>query len=317
MTGGDPRKAVVALGGNAISPRGEEDTIRNQFRHTRRSLRSIVHLIERGYELVITHGNGPQVGNALLRTELTAHKAPLLPLEICVADVDGGMGYMIQQIIHNLLKETGIHKEVVTLITQAVVDRDDPELQNPTKFIGQRYDGATARRLAGEFGWKIRRTATSEWRRVVPSPTPISIVESESIRELVNAGNIVIAAGGGGIPVYVRSGGELEGLDAVIDKDLASAVLAHEIGATELIILTDVEGVAVDFGTENERWLKELSPERARELMNGGHFPPGSMGPKIAAALDFLEKGGKSVLICSVDHVGEALGGRAGTVIAP
>lgn len=308
---------MMALGGNAISPGGEQDTITNQFRYTRRSLKAIIPMIRQGYELVITHGNGPQVGNALLRTELTSDKAPLLPLEICVADVEGGMGYMIQQIIHNLLKESNIQKEVATLITQVVVDKDDPELANPSKFIGQRYDKASAHRLAEKFGWKVQQTSLSEWRRVVPSPKPISIVESSSIRRLVDGGAIVIASGGGGIPVYVRKNGELRGLDAVVDKDLASAVLALEIEARELIILTDVEGVALNFGKKDETWLRTLSPERARELLKEGHFPPGSMGPKISAALNFLDQGGNSVLISSMDRVTRALRGETGTLIAP
>ncbi|MFQ6615890.1 MAG: carbamate kinase [Fidelibacterota bacterium] len=316
MTREGGQAAVVALGGNALSPRGERDTIANQFDHTRRSLRAVVHLIRQGYELVITHGNGPQVGNALLRTELTAHKAPLLPLEICVADVEGGMGYMIQQVIHNLLKESGIEKDVVTVITQVVVDKEDPELKKPTKFIGQRYDAASAERLAERFGWRIQETAPSEWRRVVPSPNPLSTVEADSIRKLVKAGKIVVASGGGGIPVYLGKNGEIKGLDGVVDKDLASAVLAHEIEATQLIILTDVDGVALNFGKKDESWLKRISPDRAREYLDQGHFPPGSMGPKIGAALNFLDKGGESVLICSVDHVSEALRGEAGTVIA-
>lgn len=309
------KKAVVALGGHALSPKGEVDTIPNQFRHTRESLVAILHLIEHGYDLAITHGNAPQVGNALLRTELTADKAPLLPLGICVADVEGGMGYMIQQSIQNLLKRSGIEKDVVTIITQVVVDRNDPELANPTKYVGQGYDAETARRLAGKFGWQIRQTASGKWRRVVPSPTPLSIVESDAIQELVNAGKIVISAGGGGIPVYVTETGDLEGFDAVVDKDLASAILAHEIGARELIILTDVDGVALNYGQPDERWLSEMTVDEAREFLKENHFPPGSMGPKITAAIGFLENNGDRVLITSINRIAGALAGEAGTVI--
>ena len=311
-----PRKtAVVALGGNAISPQGEVDTIPNQFRHTRQSLVAILHLINHGYELVISHGNGPQVGNALLRTELTADRAPLLPLGICVADVGGGMGYMIQQSIQNLLRKSGIEKEVVTIITQVVADKGDPELTNPTKFIGQRYDLEWANTLAERFGWELRETSMGEWRRVVPSPMPLSIVESESIKELVNAGKIVIAAGGGAIPVYIQDTGDLEGLDAVVDKDLASAILAHEIDATDFFILTDVDGVAINYRSPDEKWLPQMTVEEARRFLKEGHFPPGSMGPKILAAIDFLDRGGERVLITSIDRISQALEGKAGTII--
>lgn len=307
--------AVVALGGHAVSPRGEVDTIPNQFRHTRESLIAVLHLINHGYELVITHGNGPQVGNALLRTELTADKAPVLPLGICVADVEGGMGYMIQQSIQNLLKTYGIKKEVVTVITQVIVDRNDPEVADPTKYIGQLYDAVSAKRLSNRLGWEIRQTSSGNWQRVVPSPQPISIVESDSIRDLVSTGKIVIAAGGGGIPVYKTETGNLEGFDAVVDKDLASAILAHEIGASEFIILTDVDGVALNYGQHDEKWLLRMTVNEARQFFKENHFPLGSMGPKISAAIGFLERGGDTVYITSIDKIRETLKGKAGTVI--
>ncbi|MEE9166879.1 MAG: carbamate kinase [Candidatus Neomarinimicrobiota bacterium] len=310
-----PKTAVVALGGNAISPMGETDSLPNQFRHTRESLVAVIHLIKSGYELAITHGNAPQVGNALLRTELTADTAPLLPLYICVADIQGGMGYMIEQCLQNVLKRSGIRKDVVTMITQVLIDENDPEVVNPTKYVGQRYDEDAARRLADRFGWQIRRTSAGDWRRVVPSPLPISIIESGSIKELTRAGKIVVAAGGGGIPVHPNEDGSLEGFDAVVDKDLASAILAHEIGATEFFILTDVDGVALNFGQRNEEWLSELTVNESRRFLEEGHFPPGSMGPKITAAINFLEKGGNSVLITSIRKIREALKGESGTVI--
>jgi len=309
------KTAVVALGGHAISPRGEVDTIPNQFRHTRESLIAVLHLIHEGYELVITHGNAPQVGNALLRTELTADRAPVLPLGICVADIEGGMGYMIQQSIQNLLKKSGIIKDVVTVITQVIVDRNDPEVTHPTKFIGQLYDKELARRLAKRFEWEIRQTSQGDWQRVIPSPQPRSIVESESIKELVQAGKIVIAAGGGGIPVYYKKTGDLEGFDAVVDKDLASAILAHEIGASEFIILTDVDGVALNYGQQDEKWLTKMTVNEARYYYKQHHFPSGSMGPKIKAAISFLEKGGNVVLITSINNIRKTLKGKAGTII--
>lgn len=307
--------AVVALGGNAVSPKGERDTIPNQFRHTRESLVAVRHLIKSGYNLVITHGNGPQVGNALLRTELTAEQTPILPLGICVADIQGGMGYMIQQSLQNLLRQENIHREVVTVITQVVVNRDDPEVKNPTKFIGQYYDESKVKQLMERFGWKIHQTSSGEWRRVVPSPIPKSIVESTAIKDLLNGGKIVIAAGGGGIPVYLLENENLEGLDAVVDKDLASAVLGCEIGAQELFILTDVEGVALNYGKPNESCIRKLNVNEAKRLYKEGHFPPGSMGPKITAAINFLESGGECVIITSIEAIKKTLAGKGGTTI--
>ena len=312
-----PKTAVVALGGHAVSPNGEIDTIPNQFLHTRESLVAVLHLINESYNLVITHGNAPQVGNALLRTELTADRAPILPLGICVADIEGGMGYMIQQSIQNLLKRSGIKKEVITIITQVIIDKNDPEVENPSKYVGQLYDAESAKLLAKRFDWEIRQTTSGDWQRVVPSPQPMSIVESDSIKELVNAGKIVIAAGGGGIPVYRTETGELEGFDAVVDKDLASAILAHEIGASEFIILTDVDGVALNYGQQNETWLSNMTVTEARYYYTEHHFPSGSMGPKIIAAINFLEKGGESVLITSLLNIDKALSGKGGTVIHP
>lgn len=310
-----PPLAVVALGGNALSPRGEPDTIATQFRRTRQSLSAILHLIRLGYRLVITHGNGPQVGNALLRTELTADQAPILPLGVCVADTQGGMGYMIQQSLQNLLKRERIDRTVVTLITQVLVREDDPEIAAPTKFIGQRYAAEQARKLSDRFGWSIREETPGEWRRVVPSPTPISLLERDAIRELVRSGKIVIAAGGGGIPVWVMANGNLEGFDAVVDKDLASSVLGNEIDADELFMLTDVEGVAVYWGTSRQAFLSRLTAAEAEQLAREGQFPAGSMRPKMEAATRFLRRGGKRVFICSLDGIPGALEGQSGTMI--
>lgn len=308
-------RVVVALGGNAISPKGEIDTIANQFSHTRNSLSAIKHLIDHGCELVITHGNGPQVGNALLRTELTADQAPILPLGYCVADVEGGMGYMIQQSLQNLLKREGIYKDVVTIITQVVVDKNDPEISDPTKFIGQRYNNEDAQRLSKKLGWIIKKTSDGKWRRMVPSPKPISIVESHSITELVNTGKIVIAAGGGGIPVYVLGNGNLEGFDAVVDRDLASSILAKEIGAHHLLIITNVDHVYINFGQSDQKPIHQMTSSQAREYMKEGHFASGTMEPKINAALEFISHGGESVLITSIEKIQDALKGNAGTII--
>lgn len=204
---------------------------------------------------------------------------------------------------------------MVTIITQVVVDRTDSEIANPSKFIGQQYDLETAQRLAERFGWTIKLTASGQWQRVVASPKPLSIVESESVRELVCRGKIVIAAGGGGIPVYVMENGDMEGFDAVVDKDLASGILAHEIGASCFFILTDVDAVALNYGRSDEQPITKMTVDRARNFLNEGHFPPGSMGPKIEAAINYLERGGEYVLIASIERIAEALDGKTGTVI--
>ena len=311
------KTAVVALGGNAISPKGQEDTMANQFRRTRESVREIVKLIEEGYRMAITHGNGPQVGNALLRVELARGRAPILPLGICVADTEGGMGYMIEQSLQNGLRAAGIDLEVVTVVTQVIVDPADPLFDKYTKFIGQFYSKEEIEQLAVENGWTVKEDAGRGWRRVVPSPKPLSIINSNAVQKLVNDGTVVIAAGGGGIPVYVEKDGRLEGVDAVVDKDLASAVLARDIGAEELIILTDVDKVALNYGKQDQVWLDEVTADAAHEYLHEEHFPYGSMGPKVKAAINFIGWGGKKVIITSIAKVGEAIKGKAGTMILP
>ncbi len=311
------KSAVLALGGNAISPKGQEDTVANQFRRTRESLREVIKLIQAGYRIAITHGNGPQVGNALLRVELARGKAPVLPLGLCVADTEGGMGYMIEQSLQNGLKAAGIEREVVTIVTQVIVDPGDPLFDKYTKYIGQFYAEDQIKTLARENGWTVKEDANRGWRRVVPSPKPIHIVNAKAIKRLVDDGYVVIAAGGGGIPVYVEAGNKLEGVDAVVDKDLASAVLAREIGAEELIILTDVDQVAINYGKENQEWLTEVTADRAHEYLHQEHFPYGSMGPKVKAAINFIGWGGKKVVITSIEKLAAAIEGKAGTTIVP
>jgi len=301
------KTAVIALGGNAISPKGEVDTIANQFRNTRKSCIAIMNFIRQDYNLAITHGNGPQVGNALLRVELTNAKAPYLPLGICDADTEGGMGYMIEQSLQNALIREDIDRDVVTIITQVIIDINDPSSQNPSKYIGSWYTKEEILPLAKKFGWQIKEVPGKGWRRVVPSPIPRRIINKKAIKQLVDLGIIVIAAGGGGIPVYIMENGLYEGFDAVIDKDLASAVLAQDIGAQELFILTDVDRIAINFGKPNQEFIDEIQMDDLVKLSADGHFPPGSMGPKINAAIHFLKNGGEAVIITSLETAQKGL----------
>lgn len=309
--------AVVALGGNAITREFEEGNIYQQFANTRRALTGVADLVERGYRLAITHGNGPQVGNALIRVEAARHLAPPVPLGVLVADLEGGMGYMIAQTMQNKLHLRGIKRPVVTLLTQVLVDKDDPSILNPTKFVGPFYATEQIEQLERERGYIIKEDSGRGYRRVVPSPMPRRVVEVEIVRQLVYEGVVVIAVGGGGIPVYLESDGRLEGVDGVVDKDRASAILAREIDADELYILTAVDKVAINYGTPQQKDWDVLTCSEARAYLEQGHFPQGSMGPKIEAAVDFLSGGGKCVVICAVERLSDALHGRAGTRIVP
>ncbi len=311
------KSAVIALGGNAITRPEKEDTIANQFANTRQSLDGIVELARDGYKLVISHGNGPQVGNAILRVELARGQAPILPLGICVADTEGGMGYMIEQSLQNRLKRENIDRPVTTIISQVLVDFNDPQIKNPTKFIGQFYSEVEARRFEKERDWVMKKDANRGWRRVVASPRPLAVVEADTIKTLIDKGTIVIAVGGGGIPVYIDDKGNLEGVDAVVDKDFASAVLAREIRSEFLLILTSVDKVAINFGKPDQRFLDRMTVSEARQYMFDKHFPPGSMGPKIEAAIQFIEGGGREVIITSIENAGQALRGNVGTRIVP
>lgn len=309
------KTAVVALGGNAITRKEVEDTIANQFANTRNTLSGLTALIKQEYNLAVTHGNGPQVGNAILRVELGRGRAPILPLGICVADTEGGMGYMIGQSLFNRLHREKIKRDVVTIITQVEVDQDDPELANPSKFIGQFYSEQEAVLFQTERSWVMKEDSHRGWRRVVASPIPKRIVEGNIIGQLVKSGVIVIAAGGGGIPVYIEKDGTLEGVDAVIDKDRASALLANQIGAEMLVILTGVDKVALNYGTRGEKWIDRMTQAEASRHLQDGQFPAGSMGPKIEAAIDFLKGGGDKVVISSIEKAEEAVFGNAGTII--
>ncbi len=308
---------VVALGGNAITRESEEGNITEQFENTRRSLSGVVHLIGQGHRVIITHGNGPQVGNALIRVEETRGIVPPLPLGVIVADLEGGMGYMIEQCLQNKLSDARLHREVTTVLTQVVVDPGDPSIKEPSKFVGPFFKKEQVEELQKTRGWIMKEDKGRGYRRVVPSPFPREIVEKNVIKTLLEAGGVVVAAGGGGIPVYRDKRGWLEGVDAVIDKDLASALLGNQVGADILMILTGVDKVAVNFGTPQQKELDKLSVDEARRYLEAGEFPKGSMGPKIQAAINFIRGGGQEVIISSIENAVSALEGETGTRIHP
>lgn len=306
---------VIALGGNALIGAGQQGTIAEQFENVRKSLDGILYCLKEDFTVVITHGNGPQVGNLLLMVEACRNQVPELSLGVCVADTEGAIGYMIQQSLTNRLRKEGIDRCVVTVLTQVIVDKDDKAFSNPTKPIGPFFTSEEAERFRREKGWHIVEDSQRGYRRVVASPNPLKIVEESAIKTLLKTGDIVIAAGGGGIPVIMKENGDLEGVDVVIDKDLASAVLARDIHAHCLMMLTGVEHVFLHFKQSNEQVLHRLTVKDAQKYLQEGQFPPGSMGPKIQAALNFLGWGGERAIITSIDKVKEALEGRTGTMI--
>jgi len=309
------RVVVIALGGNALIMEGQRGTIAEQFENTRKSLDGIVYCLKQGYGVVITHGNGPQVGNLLLMVEASRNQVPALPLGVCVADTEGAIGYMIQQSLTNRLRKEGIDRCVVTMLTQVIVDKHDKAFSNPTKPIGPFFTKEEAERFRKEKGWQIKEDSHRGYRRVVASPNPLKIVEERAVKSLLEAGDIVIAAGGGGIPVITKEDGDLAGVDVVIDKDLASSVLARDIQAGCLMMLTGVEHVFLNFKQPNERALKALTVKDAQRYLKEGQFPSGSMGPKIQAAINFLNWVGEVAIIAAIDKVKEALEGITGTKI--
>jgi carbamate kinase len=292
--------AVVALGGNALLRGNEVGTIQQQEKNTYDTCLHLIKLIKDGYELVITHGNGPQVGNIMLRNEAgyREYKIPQMPLDICVADSQGGIGYMIERQVKNILREYKIRKNVVTVVTQVLVDKNDPAFIDPTKPVGRFYLKEEAELLARSGGFIFKEDPRKRgWRRVVPSPDPIEILNKKIIRDLVKRGNIVIAAGGGGVPVYLDGKKNLVGVEAVIDKDLASSLLATEINAEAFYILTDVPNVYLNFHKPNQQKLEKISVEDAEKYLEAGEFADGSMGPKILSAVRFIKNGGKQTII--------------------
>ena len=309
------KTAIIALGGNALSNKKQAGTIHDQFSNTRKSLTEITKFLKEDYNICITHGNGPQVGDELLRMDLTQNEVPPLPLGVCVAGTQGTIGYMIQQTFQNILNKEEIDKEVVTLVTQVVVDPSHPSLKDPTKFVGKRFSKQEAEERVKNMGWVVKEQDPGEWRRVVPSPDPDFVMHGISIRTLVHAGIIVLAAGGGGIPVYINQDGKFEGIDAVIDKDLTAAKLGRVIRADEYYIVTDIDQVYLNYGEENQSPINQMTDIDAKKYQEEGHFQKGSMWPKIRSAIYFLKHYGKKVIITNIDHLQDAIDGKAGTTI--
>jgi len=309
------KTALIAFGGNALLAEDQRGLQAEQLRNAQVAARLMVFIVRKGFELIIVHGNGPQVGNLLIQMEESVTKIPPFTLDVCDGMTEGSMGYMLERAIVNELRKHSIDKEVATVITQVVVDREDPAFQNPTKPIGPFYSQYRAQQLGREKKWQMVEDAGRGYRRVVPSPRPIDVVPKWVIRDLVQAGRIVIAAGGGGIPVIINGSGLFSGVEAVIDKDYAASLIAREAKADLFIILTGVERVYWDFGKPERQALEVMDLARAKEGLSQGQFPAGSMGPKIRAAIEFIEAGGEEVLITSASHLKAALLGRSGTRI--
>ncbi len=305
---------VIALGGNAFIQKGQRGTVEEQWINVSRAMRQIADIIEKGYKVLLTHGNGPQVGNILEWMEALKHKIPPLPMDMAGAMTQGWIGYMIQQSLTNELRRRGIHRRIVSIVNQVLVDGEDEAFKNPTKFVGPYYTEEEAKKLMREKGWIMKPDPRGGWRRVVPSPKPIDNIEKEAIKMLLNSDFIVIASGGGGIPV-VDSGGQINGVEAVIDKDLAGELLASLVDADHFIILTDVEGAMINYGKKNMRILRKVTVDEIEKYYREGHFPPGSMGPKVLAAIKFIRNGGKKAAIGHLYKALDLLEERTGTII--
>jgi len=309
--------AVVAVGGNALIKDKTHKTVQDQFACAKDTMSHIVDMIEKGWDVVVTHGNGPQVGFILRRSELAKDVLHEVPLDYCGADTQGAIGYMFQMALHNEFKKRGIDKHAATVVTQTVVDKKDPAFENPTKPIGTFMEEDEAKNRVDHDGWTVVEDAGRGWRRVVPSPLPVKIVEAPAISDLIHAGFTVVGVGGGGIPVIELEDGTLKGVEAVIDKDFGSSLLAMLIKADLFVISTAVEKVAINFNTPDEKWLDQMTVAEAKQYIAEGHFAPGSMLPKVKAIIQYLENGGKKALITDPPHIGEALDGKTGTWIVP
>lgn len=316
MSDEDRKVAVVAIGGNSLIKDKEHTAVKYQWEAVRETCAHIAVMIQEGWSVVITHGNGPQVGFILRRNELAAHELHTTPVDVIVADTQGSIGYMLQQALDNEFAQRGLDRRAYTIVTQVLVDRDDPAFQNPTKPIGGFLTEEEAQRFAEE-GWPVVEDAGRGWRRVVASPVPKEILEEDAIRSAVHAGWIVIATGGGGIPVVRNEKGELRGVAVVIDKDLATGLLAIGIQADLFLISTAVEKVALNFGKPNQQWLDRMTVSEAKQYMEEGHFAPGSMKPKIEACIEFLEAGGAQTIVTNPENIERALNGETGTRVVP
>lgn len=311
----DFKRVVVAIGGNSLITDPAHQSVEDQYLAAAETDHHIAELVAQGLDVVVTHGNGPQVGFILRRSELSSHELHEVPLDVCGADTQGAIGYALQQNLLNDLRERGIDRSVVSLVTQVEVDPHDPAFAAPSKPIGSFMTEAEAARRRDQ-GWQVNEDADRGWRRVVASPIPVRIVEIDAIRHLLAGGFVVIGVGGGGIPVTAAPDGSLRGVAAVIDKDLAAALLARELGADLLLISTSVEQVALRFGTPEQEWIDDMTVDEARQyLAEGIHFAAGSMGPKIKAVVSFLDGGGKAAIITSPANIAQALAGEAGTII--
>ena len=310
------KKLVIALGGNALQEAGKPATAQAQLEVVEKTSEYIADIVERGYEVIVAHGNGPQVGRIVIQNEVASASTPAMPFDVCGAMSQGMIGYHIQQGLSKVLRHRGINKNVVTIVTQVVVDKDDPKFKAPSKPIGPFYTEEEAKAIAAEKGYTMKEDAGRGWRRVVASPLPVEIVELDAVKTLNDAGFVVVTVGGGGIPVVRNEAGDLEGVAAVIDKDLASEKLARDMDADALVILTAVEKVSINFKKPDQKDLDRMSAAEAKQYIKEGHFAPGSMLPKIEAALNFVEsKPGRIVIITSLDKAVDAIEGRAGTTI--
>jgi carbamate kinase len=305
--------AVVAVGGNSLIKDKAHKTIPDQYDAANESMRHIVEMVEADWDVVITHGNGPQVGFILRRAEIALHELHPVPLDYCGADTQGAIGYMFQRALYNEFRRRGLSKQASTVVTQVLVDRNDPAFASPSKPIGSFMEEGMANQRREDDGWAVVEDAGRGWRRVVPSPFPIRIIERDAIKELLDEGFVVIGVGGGGIPVIEDENGDLLGVEAVIDKDFASALLATSIDADLLLISTAVEKVALNFNKPDQQWLDNVTLTEAKEYLQEGHFAPGSMKPKMEAIIGFLERGGKEALITDPSNIGRALAGETGT----
>ena len=311
-------RAVIAIGGNSLIPDAQHQTVQDQYEAAGVTDEHIASLVEDGWDVAISHGNGPQVGFILRRSELASNELHEVPLDYCGADTQGAIGYMLQQNLINDFRARGIDKNVATVVTQVEVDPNDPAFDNPSKPIGSFMDEEQARQRTEDDGWQVKEDSGRGWRRVVASPQPKRIVEIEIIRQLLDAGNVVIGVGGGGIPVVADDNGDLRGVAAVIDKDLASALLANEVDADLLLISTAVEKCALNFGTPDEEWIDEFTLDEVKQYLDEGtHFAEGSMAPKMRAVVQYLEGGGKEALITNPENIERAVAGETGTRIVP